>query len=223
MLTESYRTVRAAAEAGFTEKKSRFIGTVAPVGTAEEAEEFLRTVRARHRDARHHCFAFRLRDGGLRRFSDDGEPRGTAGRPILETLILESLENVMAVVTRYFGGVLLGTGGLFRAYQEGCRRAVAAAEIVTMRKATELRLSAEYACYEKLRRLLTDHEVLVLATDFGKEVSQRLMMPSSRVERFLGEVRETSAGAAVPEIVGECFHPFPENGTGESRGRGGPD
>lgn len=105
----SYRTIAAPAEDEFIEKKSRFIGYIAPVTTEQEAAAFIESVRARHREARHNCYAYRLRQNNLARFSDDGEPSGTAGRPILEVLQREDLTDVCVVVTRYFGGILLGT------------------------------------------------------------------------------------------------------------------
>ena len=131
MQAKSYRTVAAPAQDEFTEKKSRFIGFIAPVTTEQEAAEFVEEIRARHREARHHCYAYLLRQGNLSRFSDDGEPSGTAGRPILEVLQREELTDVCVVVVRYFGGILLGTGGLARAYPQVCNLAVAAAEILS--------------------------------------------------------------------------------------------
>ena len=128
----SYRTIAAPAEDEFIEKKSRFIGYIAPVTTEQEAAAFIESVRARHREARHNCYAYRLRQNNLARFSDDGEPSGTAGRPILEVLQREDLTDVCVVVTRYFGGILLGTGGLARAYTQGCKIAVAAAGVLCM-------------------------------------------------------------------------------------------
>ena len=149
----SYRTIAAPAEDEFIEKKSRFIGYIAPVTTEQEAAAFIESVRARHREARHNCYAYRLRQNNLARFSDDGEPSGTAGRPILEVLQREDLTDVCVVVTRYFGGILLGTGGLARAYTQGCKIAVAAAGVLCMYPAVECTLSADYGFYGKLQNL----------------------------------------------------------------------
>ena len=210
MEEKSYRTVKGPAEGEFTERKSRFIGAIAPVKTEEEAQAFLQEVRARHREARHNCFAYVLRDNNTQRFSDDGEPQGTAGKPILEVLLREKLTDVAVVVTRYFGGVLLGTGGLYRAYSEGCRLAVEAAEKLMMHPATELLIPMDYAFYGKLQYLLPDYKTVILDTDFGEEVTQKLMIPTVRLPALLRDITEASAGSVHPEVTGERFWPFPE-------------
>ena len=210
METSGYRTPAAAVSAEFIERKSRFIGTILPVKTEEEALAALAGVRARYRDATHNCFAYVLRQNHLQRFSDDGEPQGTAGRPILEVLLREKLTDVCVVVTRYFGGILLGAGGLTRAYAAGCKCAVDAAEILDMRPATELRLTVDYSFYGKLQYLLPDYAALILDTEFGGEITQRLMLPSERLPALCKALEEASAGTVTPEITGERFYPFPE-------------
>ena len=210
MEEKSYRTVKGPAEGEFTERKSRFIGAIAPVKTEEEAQAFLQEVRTRHREARHNCFAYVLRDNNIRRFSDDGEPQGTAGKPILEVLLREELTDVAVVVTRYFGGILLGTGGLYRAYTEGCRLAVEAAEKLMMHPAAELTIPMDYAFYGKLQYLLPDYKTVILDTDFGEEVTQKLMIPSVRLPALLRDITEASAGTVHPKVTGERFYPFPE-------------
>ncbi len=125
-----YKTVRAAASGELTEKRSRFIGYCKPVSTEEEATAFIASIRSRHWDARHNVYAYSLREGNLRRYSDDGEPSGTAGMPVLDVLQKSGVTDVCVVVTRYFGGVLLGTGGLVRAYSQAARLGLNAAQVV---------------------------------------------------------------------------------------------
>ena len=210
MQAKSYRTVAAPAQDEFTEKKSRFIGFIAPVTTEQEAAEVVEAIRARHREARHHWYAHLRRQGGLSRFSDDGEPSGTAGRPILEVLQREELTDVCVVVVRYFGGVLLGTGGLARAYTQGCKQAVAAAEILSMRPAVECTLTADYGFYSRLQSLLAAYGAVVRETDFAGEITLRFMLRAERLVSFAGALEEASAGGLAPTVTGECFYPFPE-------------
>ena len=210
MSPASYRTIAAPAEDEFVEKKSRFIGYIAPVCTEQEATAFIETIRARHREARHNCYAYRLRQNNLARFSDDGEPGGTAGRPILEVLQREDLTDVCVVVTRYFGGILLGTGGLARAYTQGCKIAVAAAQILCMHPAGECSLTADYGFYGKLQNLLPQYGAVLLDTAFGQEVTVRFMLRQPRLAPFAAALEELSAGSLVPAVLGESYYPFPE-------------
>ncbi len=134
----SYKTVKAFASASFIEKKSEFIGYISPVRTNDEAVAFINSIKAENRKARHNVYAYILRDSNITRYSDDGEPQGTGGVPVLEVLQKEGLYDVCVVVTRYFGGILLGTGGLTRAYSKGCKLAIEAAQIMQMHKANTL-------------------------------------------------------------------------------------
>lgn len=162
----SYRTIAAPAEDEFIEKKAALSAISPPSPPSLEAAAFIESVRARHREARHNCYAYRLRQNNLARFSDDGEPSGTAGRPILEVLQREDLTDICVVVTRYFGGILLGTGGLARAYTQGCKIAVAAAGVLCMHPAVECTLSADYGFYGKLQNLLPQYGAVLLDTAF---------------------------------------------------------
>lgn len=205
----SYRTIAAPAEDEFIEKKSRFIGYIAPVTTEQEAAAFIESVRARHREARHNCYAYRLRQNNLARFSDDGEPSGTAGRPILEVLQREDLTDVCVVVTRYFGGILLGTGGLARAYTQGCKIAVAAAGVLCMYPAVECTLSADYGFYGKLQNLLPQYGAVLLDTAFEGEVTVRFMLRQEALSPFSKALEELSAGSLAPTVQSESYYPFP--------------
>ena len=203
------RTAAAPAEYEFTLKKSRFIGYIAPVTTEQEAAAFIESVRTRHREARHNCYAYRLRQNNLARFSDDGEPSGTAGRPILEVLQREELTDVCVVVTRYFGGILLGTGGLARAYTQGCKMAVAAAEILPMHPAAECTLTADYGFYGKLQNLLPQYGAVTLDTAFEGDVTVRFMLRQEQLPPFAKALEEQSAGSLVPTVLAEKYYPFP--------------
>lgn len=178
----AYKTIYEKAEASFIEKKSEFIGYIAPVRTNDEAVEFINSIKAMHRKAAHNVYAYILRDGNITRYFDDGEPQGTAGVPVLDVLQKEGLTDVCVVVTRYFGGILLGGGGLVRAYSHGCKIAVDAAKIMLMCNCFELTLITDYNLYGKIDYLLSDSEVKVISTDFTDEVTLKLLVKSEDVE-----------------------------------------
>lgn len=165
-----YKTIEAEASAEIIEKKSRFIGRIAPVSTEEEALAFIAQVKAEHRMARHNVYAYILRDGRIR-FTDDGEPAQTAGKPTLEALQHAGLQDVAVVVTRYFGGVLLGTGGLVRAYTDATKAAIEAAHVVEISRCIELSFEVPYAQYESVMRLSQAHNAHLVKADFGENVS----------------------------------------------------
>ena len=129
-MNTDYKTVKIESSDEFTEKRSRFIGYVKPVKTEAEATEFINSIRSKHWDARHNVYAYSLREGNIKRYSDDGEPSGTAGMPVLDVITKNEVYDVCVVVTRYFGGVLLGTGGLVRAYSQGSKIALEAGQVV---------------------------------------------------------------------------------------------
>ena len=189
----------------YTEKRSRFIGQLWPVETEAEALEKLASVRKEYHDARHTCFAYIVRDGGVVRYGDDGEPQGTAGQPILAVLSGAELTNVCCTVTRYFGGVLLGTGGLVRAYTAAAKAALSDAGISRMALWRCERLHCPYPMYERIRRLLEEREAVTEATEFGADVALEILIRGDRAADFDDALREISAGAVVPEPVGERF------------------
>lgn len=205
---EGYRTVAEEAQDEFTEKKSVFIGTIAPADTPQAAEALLARVRERHGEATHHVWACLLR-GGAARCSDDGEPSGTAGRPVLEVLQREGLTDCAAVVTRYFGGILLGAGGLTRAYARAARLAVDAARIVEMKPAAALSLSLPYDLYGRVRFLLPSYGAADVQAAFSDRVELTLVLEESRVPAFSDALREMSAGQAAPRVVSRLFRAFP--------------
>ena len=189
----------------YTEKRSRFIGQLWPVETEAEALEKLASVRKEYHDARHTCFAYIVRDGGAVRYGDDGEPQGTAGQPILAVLSGAELTNVCCTVTRYFGGVLLGTGGLVRAYTAAAKAALSDAGISRMALWRCERLHCPYPMYERIRRLLEERETVTESTKFGADVALEILIRGDRAADFDDALREISAGAVVPEPVGERF------------------
>lgn len=207
---EGYRTVLAPAQDEFLERKSRFIGQIAPVQTEEEAAAFVNGVRERHREATHNVYAYVLRDNRLTRFSDDGEPQGTAGKPVLEVILREGLVDVAVVVTRYFGGILLGAGGLVRAYAQGAKTAVDAAKIQNMRPAAVLELDMGYDFYGKATYLLPQHGVQVLDSVFAEGVRLRLLCEKARLDALTRDLTELSSGTVSPLVVEEKFAHFPE-------------
>ena len=151
---EDYRTIRGTATGEYEEKKSRFIAQLSFADSEEKAVAFLEQVRAANRTARHNVYAYRLREGNRERYSDDGEPAKTAGTPALEVLQHSGLTDLVVVITRYFGGVLLGTGGLVRAYTTATARALEAAEVVTVRSVVELEVTVDYSLYERAALLI---------------------------------------------------------------------
>ncbi|GAA2097267.1 YigZ family protein [Brevibacterium salitolerans] len=194
--TQEYRTLRGAAEAEIEIKHSRFLGLVAPVASEEEARTLIAQRRSAHPKARHHCTAFVLDpDARTRRFSDDGEPAGTAGAPILDVLTGRDLTYVLCVVTRYFGGTLLGAGGLVRAYGEAASAAADAARIDTFAERTPLTLTADYALAAALERAARSAGWSTEA-EYGAEVALTLFVPPAELDSGLRTLADLSAGSA---------------------------
>jgi len=200
-----YLTVPGPASAEFYAKKSRFIGQVAPVRSADEAAAFIHSVKARHREAAHNVWAFALRDGRLRRCSDDGEPQGSAGLPVLGVLEKQCLTDCAVVVTRYFGGVLLGAGGLARAYSQAARAAVDAAGVVTMALCKIIRVRCGYTHYGRLQSLIPESGGLVLDTAFAGDVTLTLRAGADRAQAMIAGIAEASNGNAACELLREEF------------------
>ena len=170
-MLENYKTIYAGGEGEITEKKSRFIATVRLVEKEEDALAFIEEMKKKYWDARHNCYAYSI--GEHREFtrcSDDGEPSGTAGRPMLDVILGENIYNVAVVVTRYFGGILLGTGGLVHAYSKGASMALANAEIVNMEVADSLKISCDYTMYGIANSVLSEFESIIRDTEFTDSV-----------------------------------------------------
>ena len=191
----------------FTEKKSRFIGHVWPVSTEEEARARVEAVKKKYHDARHNCWCYLLRDGTVR-YSDDGEPQGTAGQPMLEVFSREGITDVVCVVTRYFGGILLGTGGLARAYTKGAKDALIAAGVSVERLWDRLLVECPYNLYDRIRQE-TEKKGAIEDTDYGAAVLLTVLMPETETAGYLLRLTELSGGSVEGEKLGQIFRAFP--------------
>ena len=169
-MNTDYKTVKIESSDEFTEKRSRFIGYVRPVKTEAEATEFINSIRSKHWDARHNVYAYSLREGNIKRYSDDGEPSGTAGMPVLDVITKNEVYDVCVVVTRYFGGVLLGTGGLVRAYSQGSKIALEAGQVVLMQNCLVCSLTCSYNQYGKISSLIPDNGGVIDDSVFETDV-----------------------------------------------------
>ncbi|MDD2956158.1 MAG: YigZ family protein [Oscillospiraceae bacterium] len=200
---QPYKTIAEEASDEFVERKSRFIGHVCPVSSEEQAQAFVAEKKSRYWDATHNVWAYILRDGQTRRYSDDGEPQGTAGIPVLDVLQKEGLTDLVVVVTRYFGGILLGAGGLVRAYSHGAKIAVDAARILHMNPCTVIEMEFDYSLYGKISYILPKYNARTLDSDFGAAVRLRVMMTSARAAAFGKELEELTAASVYPRVVEE--------------------
>lgn len=203
---EEYLVPAGFAEAEFTEKRSRFLGRIWRAETEREALERVRETREAFPDATHHCWAYVLR-GGATRFSDDGEPGGTAGLPMAQVLQKEALFDAVCVVTRWFGGTLLGAGGLVRAYTRGAKLAVDAAGKSAMRLWLALRVACPYALYEQVRRAAHGCGGIVRGADFGAQVVLDALLPEAQAAQFVSALTNLSAGTLEAVETGREFRP----------------
>lgn len=192
----------------FTEKKSRFIGRLWPVETEEEALAKIQEMKKQHYDATHNCWAYIIKDGAVR-FSDDGEPGGTAGMPMLQVLQREGLYNAVCVVTRYFGGVLLGAGGLVRAYTKGAKLAVDAAGKSMKRVWTVLYVPCPYSFYERVKLAVSTFGGILRQADFGAEVELEILLPAGQSGAFLEKLTDLTAGTVEGMETGQEYRAFP--------------
>ena len=192
----------------FTEKKSRFIGRVWPVETEEEALEHIAAMKKQHYDATHNCWAYVIKDGAVR-FSDDGEPGGTAGMPMVQVLQKENLFNVCCVVTRYFGGILLGAGGLVRAYTKGAKIAIDVAGKSMKRVWSVLYLPCPYTFYERVKLEVAAFDGIIRDTQFGAEVELEILVAQGRMQEFLDRITDMTAGTVEGMETGLEYRAFP--------------
>lgn len=193
------------AEDSFIEKRSKFIGRLWRVETPEEATAKIKEMRETYWDATHHCYAYILREGNLMRYSDDGEPQGTAGMPMLDVLRHEGLVNVCCVVTRYFGGVLLGTGGLVRAYTKGVQVAVAAAGIQQMSRFATLLIACPYNLLGIVQQILPENECSVEEIDYGADVTLTVMQPVGMLDTLNQALADVTSGTVYAELMEVSF------------------
>lgn len=201
----SYRTIKYESSDEFIEKKSRFIGYVRPVKTQEEALAFISEIKSKHWDATHNVYAYVLREGGIRRFSDDGEPQGTAGIPSLDVLLKEDVTDCCVVVTRYFGGIMLGAGGLVRAYSHGAKIALTAGGIITMSLCKIVRVKSDYNFYGRLVPLICEEGGIVEDTQFTDNVEVTFRIPEDKVSHFESRLVDVSCGKFHSEVIDEKY------------------
>lgn len=207
---EEYLVPTGFGEDEFVEKKSRFIGRAWLVESEEEALQKIQEMKKQHYDATHNCWAYIIRDGAVR-FSDDGEPGGTAGMPMLQVLQREGLYNVVCVVTRYFGGILLGAGGLVRAYTKGAKIAVDAAGKSMKRVWTVLYIPCPYSFYERVKLETENFGGIIRKTDFGAEVELEVLFPEAQANPFLEKLTDMTSGNVEGMEVGQEYRAFPIN------------
>ena len=202
---KEYKTVEFESKNEFVEKKSRFIGYVKPVKTQEEATNFINSIKSKHWDATHNVSAFVLRENNIQRSSDDGEPSGTAGVPTLDVLLKENLVDTCIVVTRYFGGTLLGAGGLIRAYSHASKIAVEAGHIITMAPCKVLSVSVDYSFYDRLNILLADFNANIENSEFTDNVAVTFSIRENTVPLLQDKLTQQSNGKYILKEIGEKF------------------
>ena len=201
---EDYLVPRGMGQAEYIEKKSRFLGGVYPVTSEQEAKEILERVRKQHYDARHNCWCYILKSG-QKRYSDDGEPQGTAGQPMLNVFEREGVVDVLCIVTRYFGGILLGAGGLCRAYTKAAKDALDAAGISKMQPWLRQQITVSYALFERAKLLIAAQEGTVEDAQYGADILITYRIPEGADERLRTALREASSGSVVPSLLEEIF------------------
>lgn len=193
-MQKDYRTIKQRARAKLIEKKSNFIADARPVTTEEEALSFLAEIKKEFPDATHHVYAYVLRENNIARFSDDGEPGGTAGMPMMEVLKQEELTDLIVVVTRYFGGTLLGAGGLVRAYSKSAKMGIDAAGIGVMTSCVQVSVTVSYELYGKVRHLLEQEDVEISDTEFGQDVTVFLYVRARDVAALEEKLTDVTGG-----------------------------
>lgn len=196
------------AQSEFVEKKSRFISQIWRISTEEEAREKIEQVKKQYHDARHNCWCYLLRDGTLR-YSDDGEPQGTAGQPMLEVFTRENIVDAVCVVTRYFGGILLGTGGLARAYSKGAKDALVAAGVSVERLWDRILVPCPYSLYDRLRVETEKMGGVLEETEFGADVLLTVLTPELVTQDYLARLIELTGGKVEGEPLDQIFRAFP--------------
>ena len=203
-MSDEYMTLRSPCSGEIEEKRSRFIASAAPVETEEQAVEFINSVKAANRKARHNVYAYILRDGNISRYSDDGEPQGTGGVPVLETIKKEGLTDICVVVTRYFGGILLGAGGLVRAYSSGAADAVKAAGVEKHIPGALIALRCDYSRYGAIESLIAKSNAEITESEFTDEIRLSISCAKKEADSIIKAIIERTDGRCRPELAGEC-------------------
>lgn len=204
-MNSDYKTVKIESSDEFTEKRSRFIGYVKPVKTEQEAVNFINSLRSKHWDARHNVYAYSLREGNIKRYSDDGEPSGTAGMPVLDVITKNEVYDVCVVVTRYFGGVLLGTGGLVRAYSQGAKIALKAGQVVKMESCLLCSLKCSYNQYGKISSLIPELGGVIDDSAFEADVSLQFHIKPVSFDALNKKLADLTSGEIQASSDGEEY------------------
>lgn len=200
------------AQATLVEKRSEFIGHVWPIETEEEARACIEWAKKKYHDARHNCWCYIVKDGAVR-YSDDGEPQGTAGQPMLGVFQKEGVTNVCCVVTRYFGGILLGAGGLVRAYTQASKLALDESGISVVRRWVEVEVACPYNLFERVKNEAAAQDGVLGDVAYTDRVAVRVLLPEEKAAPFAGRIVELSAGACQAVELGESFQAVPVNRT----------
>ena len=208
ILPTEYRTIKEFNSDEYIVKRSRFIGYAKPVTTVEDANNFIAEIKSKHWDATHNVYAYILRDGGVKRYSDDGEPQGTAGVPVLDVLEKENLVDVCVVVTRYFGGILLGGGGLVRAYSHSAKIGVDSAKIITMAHCIDLAVECDYTFYGKLTDFLSREDTVILDTEYTDNVKVIFRIKGENKQNIDAKITDLSNGRVSSTVISENFCEF---------------
>ena len=190
----NYTTIKGFATNSFIEKKSEFIGYISPVKPNQEAVDFINEIKSQNRKAKHNVYAYILRDNNITRYSDDGEPQGTAGMPVLDVLQKENLTDVCVVVTRYFGGILLGGGGLVRAYSHACKLAVDASVKMEMHECFEVTLKFDYSLYGKIEYSLPEFEIKMLSDEFADNITLKILVKADMLDKLEEKLTDITNG-----------------------------
>lgn len=205
-MADDYKTPTQSGCGEFVEKRSRFIGYCMPVKTEQEATDFIAQIRSRHWDARHNVYAYSLREGNIKRYSDDGEPSGTAGMPVLDVITKNEVFDVCVVVTRYFGGILLGTGGLVRAYSQGAKLALEAGKVALMEYCAVCTLRCSYNQYGKVSSIIMENAALD-DTLYEADVLLRFHVKPQNIPALSKKLADATAGDVKIEQENEGFYP----------------
>lgn len=205
-MLKQYKTVYCGGEAEIIEKKSRFIATVCPVKSEEEAIAFIESMRKQYWNATHNCFAYVIGEQfQMQRCSDDGEPSGTAGKPMLDVLLGEEIHDVVVVVTRYFGGTLLGTGGLVRAYSGATKEGLLASKVITKMHGQKLSVQTDYTGLGKIQYILGQRGLAILNSVYTDKVELEVLIPEDEISGVMAEITEGTNGQAILQLSEECY------------------
>lgn len=197
-MKESYRILFESGQDEIVEKKSRFIGITFPIDSENDAVRYIEECKKKYWDARHRCYAYVVGENmELQRFSDDGEPQGTAGKPILDVLLGEDVHDCLIIVVRYFGGTLLGTGGLVKAYSQASRAALLSSEVLDKKRGIILSVQTDYNAVGKIQYMLGNRGVEIWKSDYGEDVKLQVLAPINQVEEIIGEITEITVGKSI--------------------------